>query len=578
LEQKTLMAALLAMLLAPAGARAAEPKWRNQLYNHMAQDEDLRDMLADFGSDNGIRIVVSQRITDLVSGRFEGLEPRKFIEKICQAYSLTWYYDGTSLFFYKYGEARTRVFSLQFSTLAKLVGTLRETGIWDDRYPVHAARGDDAVFVSGPPRYVELVIETASRLEAKGMENAPTFTDGQMVRIFPLRYAWASDVTFSQEAGKQMTVPGVASLLNGLVNRDPLPTLPPWAQMEASSTLRGLSPKSEDHPPEQLMAAAFAASQGQGKGRTAIFPDARTNSVVIKDTKENLQRYQGLVSSLDIPSGLVEISAAIIDLSDASVRDLGLEWEHTGSMTSGKLQLQNHDGQVFSDLQPLKPGQTQPGPPEPPPLLNGYSFSTLVTHAGFQLLARLHALEQTGKARINARPAVLTFDNLRANIAQTETFMVRVSGERDANLFKIESGTTLRVTPHIVEDEGEKTVRLVVEIQDGSPSKDSQVDAIPTVNTSIVNTQAMVGDGESLLLGGFVRTEESEKSSQVPFLGSIPLLGYLFKSNQRVSSKLERVFMITPRIIQTPAEAGAQFEADDQERRFQKNPRPNRQE
>jgi type II secretory pathway component GspD/PulD (secretin) len=83
----------------------------------------------------------------------------------------------------------------------------------------------------------------------------------------------------------------------------------------------------------------------------------------------------------------------------------------------------------------------------------------------------------------------------------------------------------------------------------------------------------MVGDGESLLLGGFVRTEESEKATQVPFLGSIPLLGYLFKSHEKVSSKMERVFMITPRIIQSAAEAGAIFEADDQERRFEKNPR-----
>jgi type III secretion protein C len=569
------MAALLALLMMPATLRAAEPKWRNQPYNHMAQDEDLRDMLADFGSDNGIRIVVSQRITDLVSGRFEGMEPRKFIEKICQAYGLTWYYDGSSLFLYKNGEVRTRVFTLQFASLSKLVATLRETGIWDDRYPVHAARGDDAVFVSGPPRYVELVIETANRLEAKGMENAPTFSDGQMVRIFPLRYAWAADVTFNPEAGRQMTVPGVASLLNGLINRDPLAGPPPWAQQEISAAMRGLSPKSDDRQPDQLLTAALASASGsgQGKNRTAIFADARTNAVVIKDTKENLQRYQGLVNSLDMPSGLVEITAAIIDLSDASIRDLGVEWEHTGSVRKGDVQFENHDGQTFSDLQPLKPGQTQPGPLEPPPLMTGYTFSTLVTKAGAHILARLHALEQTGKARINARPAVLTFDNLRANIAHTETFMVRVSGERDANLFRIQSGTTLRVTPHIIEDEGEKTIRLVVEIEDGSPSKDSQVDAIPTVNTSVVNTQAMVGDGESLLLGGFVRTEESEKASQVPFLGSIPLLGYLFKSHEKISSKMERVFMITPRIIQSPAEAGAIFEADDQERRFEKNPR-----
>ncbi|HLP42598.1 MAG TPA: type III secretion system outer membrane ring subunit SctC [Fibrobacteria bacterium] len=568
--KRTFTAFLIALLVPAAGLRAAELKWRNQPYTHMAQDEDLRDLLADFGADYGVRIVVSQRITDLVSGRFEGMDPRKFIEKICQAYGLKWYYDGASLFFYKNGEVRTRVFSLQFTNLSRLTGALRESGIWDDRYPVHAARSDDAVFVSGPPRFVDLVIETANRLEAKAMESAPTMADGQMVRIFPLRYAWAGDVTFGQDAAKQMTVPGVATLLNGLINKDPLSNTPPWGRPDGSASIRGLSQKSEDRPPEQLMAAMFAASQ-QARGRTSIFADSRTNSVVIKDSKENLQRFQSLVNSLDVPSGMVEITAAIIDLTDGSVRDLGLEWEQTKTTKSGTIQVESRQGVTFSELNPPKQGQTGPVVPTPPPLLNGYSLSTLVTYAGSSILARLNMMEQDGKAKINSRPAVLTFDNLRAVIAHTQTFMVRVSGERDANLFKIESGTNLRVTPHIVEDEGEKAVRLVVEIEDGSPSTDSQVDAIPTVSTSIVNTQAMVGNGQSLLLGGFVRTEVSEKSSQVPFLGSIPVIGYLFKRNRKVNTKMERVFMITPRIIESPAEAGYLFDADEQERRFQKN-------
>jgi type III secretion protein C len=556
-----------ALAALPTGSRAAEPKWRKEPYTHMAQDEALRDLLADFGSDNGIRTVVSHRIGDRVSGRFDGMEPRRFVEKICKAYDLIWYYDGNSLFFYKTGDVRTRVMSLQFVTFAKLAAALKETGIWDDRYPLRASRGDDAVYVTGPPRYVELVIETANRLDGKEMENAPTFSDGQMVKVFPLRYAWAADVTFSQEAGKQMTVPGVASLLNGLINQDPLPIRPPWMQNEASAALRGLSPKSEDRP-DQLLPATFNTTLS--KNRTAIFPDSRTNSVIIKDTKENLQRYMTLVNSLDVPAGLVELSATIIDVSDGSVRDLGVEWEQMGTNNGPYGIMNNHQGQTFSSLNPPLPGQNGQPAPYPPPLLDGYTFSTLITKGSTQLLARVRMLEQVGKAKINSRPAVLTFDNLRANIAHTETFHVRVSGERDANLFQIESGTFLRVTPHIVEDEGEKSVRLVVEIEDGAPSKESSVDAIPTVTTSVVNTQAVVGDGESLLLGGFVRTEESEKSSQVPWLGSIPVIGYLFKKNQKVSNKVERVFMITPRIIQTPGEAGLMFEADDKERQYQK--------
>lgn len=570
LSKKMESAALKALLVLAAcsclPAGAAEPKWRKDPYSHTAQDESLRDLLADFGSSNGLRTVSSRRISDRVSGRFDSQEPRKFIANIARAYGLVWYYDGATLYFYKSGEIRTRIMSLQFITYPKLAATLRELGIWDERFPLRSTL--DAVYVSGPPRYVEMVIETANRLDGKEMENAPTFSDGQMVKIFPLKHAWAGDVVFTQ-SGKQMSVPGVASLLNSLINKDPLPIRPPWMAKEASAALRGLS--NRDEPPEYLFPTPGASNKDFVKNRTGIFADSRTNSVLIKDTKENLQRYLNLVNSLDVPVGLVELSATIIDVSNGSVRDLGVEWQHEGTARLAGADFKNSQGQTFSNLKgEVKAGSTPP-PLGPPDLLEGYTFSTLVGKAGSSLLARIRALEKNGKAKIHSRPAVLTFDNLQAHIAYTQTFHVRVAGERDANLFQLESGTVLRVTPHIIEEDGQKGVRLVVEIEDGALSPEQTVDNIPTVSTSVVNTQAVVGDEESLLLGGFIRTEDAVSASQVPLLGSIPLIGHLFKKSTRIKNRMERVFMITPRIIETPGEAGRIFEEDDRERRFQKN-------
>lgn len=572
---RPLFPALAALLAALAGAGlTAEPKWPREPYTHVAQDEFLRDLLADFGTDNGIRTVVSRKISDKVSGRFEGVAPRQFITKICAAYGLVWYFDGSSLFFYKAGDVRTRIVTLQFITFTKLSNSLKEAGIWDERFPLRTARSDDAVLISGPPRYVEMVTEATFRLDGKEMETAPTFLDGHMVKVFPLRYAWAGDVTFSQEFGKQMTVPGVASLLNGLINKDPLPVRPPWLAPENSSALKGLSDKPEGIKLESLLPQLSSNGQNAAKGaRTGIFADTRTNSVIIKDTKENLQRFHSIVNALDVPVGLVELSAAIIDVEDASVIDLGVEWQHAKNSKSGSIERADRMGQSFSDLS----GGAKPDPASgkplagPPPLLDGYTFSTLVGRAGEAVIARVRMLEQVGKARINSRPAVLTFDNLRAIISNMQTIHVRVTSERDANLFRLESGTFLRVTPHIVEDEGEKSIRLVVEIEDGSPAREFWVDNVPTITNSTINTQAVVGDGESLMLGGFVRTEETVDASQVPILGSIPVLGHLFKKSNRKKTKYERVFMITPRIIQTAAEAGRLFDADDPERSIQKS-------
>jgi type III secretion protein C len=273
---------------------------------------------------------------------------------------------------------------------------------------------------------------------------------------------------------------------------------------------------------------------------------------------------------MDVPAGLVELSATIIDFTNGSVRDLGVEWQHAGKTSFAGADAQVLHGQTFSNLAGATAENPRPAPATPV-LLEGYSFSTLVGQGSATVMARIRALEKTGKARINARPGVLTFDNLQAHIAHTQSFHVRVAGERDANLFQLESGTVLRVTPHIIEEEGEKSVRLVVEIEDGSLSRDELVDNIPTVSTSTVNTQAVVGDEESLLLGGFIRTEEGVSTSQVPLLGSIPLLGHLFKRSTRTRTRVERIFMITPRIIESPGEAGRLFEEDDKERRFQKS-------
>jgi type III secretion protein C len=569
----TLAIALVsALLLLARPASAMEPKWSKEPYSHTAQDESLRDMLADFTNSSGVRAVISRQINDRVSGRFEGQAPAKFMEKIARIYGLFWFYDGSHLYIYKSSEIRSRSWSLQFVTLAKLAAALKDQGIWDDRYPLRSGISDEAVSVTGPPRYIEMILEVSARLDGKGLESAPTFADGQTIKVFPLRYAWAGDVTFTL-SGKQNTVPGVASLLNNLINKDPTVVRPNTMEADYATALRGVSSKPEgsDFPQTMLINAQQQPGAAAAlKSRIGIYADTRTNSVLIKDTRENLQRFLPIVNAMDVPMGLVELNATIIDVSNGSVLDLGVEWQNASINTINGKKFNVLQGQTFSQLNPPDKDGNPPPTPVTPPLLDGYTFSTLGSALGNVFMARLRALEGKGLARVASRPSVLTFDNLEASIGHTQTLHVRVAGERDANLFQIQTGTVLKVTPHITEDEGGKNLRLVVSIEDGAPATDTPVDNIPIINTSVINTQAIIGEGESLLLGGFIRTEETVTSSQVPLLGSIPVIGNLFKKSTRIKNKVERIFMITPRIIETAGEAGKIFEQDDKERRYQK--------
>jgi type III secretion protein C len=119
------------------------------------------------------------------------------------------------------------------------------------------------------------------------------------------------------------------------------------------------------------------------------------------------------------------------------------------------------------------------------------------------------------------------------------------------DLFDVTAGVVLRVTPHIIKEDDTRQIKLAIQIEDGSfPDMDDEVvDNIPIVQNSIINTQAVVGEKESLLIGGYLRDEKSTRNRQIPCLGDIPLLGWLFKSKTDNDKNSERLFMITPTIV-----------------------------
>jgi type III secretion protein C len=114
-------------------------------------------------------------------------------------------------------------------------------------------------------------------------------------------------------------------------------------------------------------------------------------------------------------------------------------------------------------------------------------------------------------------------------------------------LFDINAGVVLRVTPHIIEEKQRELVKLAVQIED-SDVLEEEVDDIPIVKRSVVNTQAVVGKNESLLIGGYIKERQVTAQQNVPCLGKIPLLGWLFKQQADNNEQYERLFLITPTI------------------------------
>ncbi|MCD8351826.1 MAG: hypothetical protein LUC93_14560, partial [Planctomycetaceae bacterium] len=167
-----------------------------------------------------------------------------------------------------------------------------------------------------------------------------------------------------------------------------------------------------------------------------------------------------------------------------------------------------------------------------------------------QFLVQVNALESRGDAKILSRPAVLTMDNVQSTFERTETFYVRLEGREEVQLEEVTYGTKLLVTPHVISHpDGRRRIQMMVVVEDGSAADSGEVDNIPRTVNSKVETQAVVAEGQALVLGGHYSEVFKESKTGVPVLSRLPGVGGLFRNKRRDTNTYERLFVISPRIV-----------------------------
>jgi type III secretion protein C len=276
-----------------------------------------------------------------------------------------------------------------------------------------------------------------------------------------------------------------------------------------------------------------ANSTSGGRNQPVIQSDPRQNAIIVRDLRERIPIYEKLIAFLDQPTALIEIEALIVDVNDTKVDELGVDW------------LAGRDGRSvgFGTPMTLEPDRSMLQ------VTRNVNPVTLVIDSGNFLIGKIKVLESTGDARLLSRPSILTLDNMGATIDLSTTFYVRVVGERVAEVVPVTASTTLRVTPRYVEKNGKRLIQLVIDIEDGSLQDSEQIGQLPTVVRSSVNTEAVVGENQSLLIGGYKIDSDISQNDGLPLISKIPIVGAFFRHARKETQRRERLFLITPKII-----------------------------
>ncbi|BCE01007.1 type IV pilus secretin PilQ [Marinicellulosiphila megalodicopiae] len=286
--------------------------------------------------------------------------------------------------------------------------------------------------------------------------------------------------------------------------------------------------------------ASFVSSRG------TLSIDDRTNILIVNDTAEHIARIQEAIEIFDVPVKQVSIEARVVVARTSIGKEFGVQWGTdiapiglggtNNLLLGGNLTTTNdmRDGAYTYNA----PNSLTVGLPATTGAQN-YAFG--IASNNFALDLELSALETAGKAEVVSQPKIVTVDGQQANILSGQQVPYRSS---DGSTAFRDAGLSLTVTPRITPDNSMFLELTVTQDSVGAQTSDGLL-----IDTNKIQTQVLVKNGDTLVLGGVYRVESVEQKEQVPFLGNLPIIGNLFKRSSILEEKNELLIFITPRLI-----------------------------
>jgi type IV pilus secretin PilQ/predicted competence protein len=298
----------------------------------------------------------------------------------------------------------------------------------------------------------------------------------------------------------------------------------------------------------------FLSSRGD------IIADDRSNTLIIRDIPSTLPVMDNLIRQLDRKSQQVEIEARVVAANRSFSREIGSQFAFSGAANT--LHNNNTVGGAAGPSPitrtpppPLvAPGSTSSSSGSAMPLISNLpaavptsGISYLFTSANFALDAIITAAEERGVGKLLSKPKIITQNNEKATVKQGTKIPVQTIVNNTVSVQFVDAVLELDVTPQITAD---GTIYMDVNVEndqiDGSIPR---VQGIPAIDTQEAETKVTVNDGATVVIGGIIVTQQTTDIQQVPLVGSVPILGNLFKHTTVKSTSQELLFFLTPRIL-----------------------------
>ena len=445
-----------------------------------------------------------------ITGDFDISNPAKFLDKISNMVGLAWYDDGQTIYVYDNSELKNAVVMLRHATLPVLTEFLQRTGLVSYRYPLRGEQKSNAFYIAGPPAYVDIVVNAASYLDDLYKD---VDLNKQQISIIKLHNTFVSDRKLKVR-DQEMVIPGIGQVIVTMLANDKRELLTITKDSKSGAARKDAAAGENN----------LASQQGVNEAsQIKVIPYPETNSLLVKGTQEQIDLIKNLVEQLDVPKRHIELSLWIIDITKNALDKLGVDWQGAINIGSGAQVTLNASNATAV-------------------------AGSIATTDGTRFMAQISALSQKGIAEVVSRPIILTQDNVPSSFDHNSTFYTKLEAERVASLESVTYGTMINVVPRYSAD-GEE-VEMVLDIEDGQQNDAvSQVNSIPVITRTKISTVARVPKDKSLLIGGYTLDQYTRSNSKVPLLGDLPWIGGLFRSTTENTTKMVRIFLIQPKLL-----------------------------